>query len=125
MTVLRQLDTQCDTLCNHSVGEFIQMYPGFLEELKKFSKSENRWMRRAAAVSLIIPARSGRFLDDILEISDRLLTDKDDLVQKGYGWMLKAASQANQHRPRRLIKRCHLISKVDRNIFSQYLCSKK
>jgi 3-methyladenine DNA glycosylase AlkD len=25
-----------------------------------------------------------------------LLTDKDDLVQKGYGWMLKAASQAHQ-----------------------------
>ncbi len=22
--------------------------------------------------------------------------DKDDLVQKGYGWMLKAASEANQ-----------------------------
>ena len=23
-------------------------------------------------------------------------SDKDDMVQKGYGWMLKAASQANQ-----------------------------
>jgi 3-methyladenine DNA glycosylase AlkD len=86
----------CDTLCNHSVGEFIQMYPGFLDELKKFSKSENRWMRRASAVSLIIPARNGKFLTDILEIADILLTDKDDLVRKGYGWMLKAASQAHQ-----------------------------
>jgi 3-methyladenine DNA glycosylase AlkD len=52
-------------------------------------------MRRASAVSLIIPAKKGLFLKDIFEISDILLLDKDDLVQKGYGWMLKAASQAH------------------------------
>jgi len=86
----------CDTFCNHSVGEFIQMYPDFLVELKKFIKSKNRWMRRASAVSLIIPARKGLFLDLIFEVADNLLLDKDDLVQKGYGWMLKAASEANQ-----------------------------
>lgn len=86
----------CDTLCNHSIGEFIEMYPEYLSKLKEFAKSENRWMRRASAVTLIIPARKGLFLNDILEIADILLLDKDDLVQKGYGWMLKAASQANQ-----------------------------
>ena len=86
----------CDTLCNHSVGAFMEMYPEFLTRLKDFAKSDNRWMRRAAAVSLIIPARKGKFLDDIMEIADILLLDRDDLVQKGYGWMLKAASQAHQ-----------------------------
>lgn len=85
----------CDTFCNHSVGEFIQMYPEFLMELKKFTKSKNRWMRRASAVSLIIPARKGLFLDTIFEIADNLLLDKDDLVQKGCGWMLKAASESH------------------------------
>lgn len=86
----------CDTLCNHSVGAFMEMYPEFLTRLKDFAKSDNRWVRRAAAVSLIIPARKGKFLDDIMEIADILLLDRDDLVQKGYGWMLKAASQAHQ-----------------------------
>jgi 3-methyladenine DNA glycosylase AlkD len=86
----------CDTLCNHTVGEFIEMFPEFLSRLKVFAKSENRWVRRAAAVTLIIPARKGKFLNDILEIADIMLLDKDDLVQKGYGWMLKAASQAHQ-----------------------------
>lgn len=86
----------CDTLCNHTIGEFIEMYPEYLSKLKTFAKSENRWMRRAAAVSLIIPARKGKFLTDIFEIADILLLDKDDLVQKGYGWMLKAASQSHQ-----------------------------
>lgn len=86
----------CDTFCNHPVGEFVEMYPEYLGKLKIFATSGNRWMRRAAAVSLIVPARKGKFLSDILEISDILLLDKDDLVQKGYGWMLKAASQSNQ-----------------------------
>lgn len=86
----------CDTLCNHSVGMMIEMYPECIHKLKDFAKSENRWMRRAAAVSFILPARKGKFLSDILEIADILLFDKDDLVQKGYGWMLKAASESHQ-----------------------------
>jgi len=53
-------------------------------------------MRRASAVSLIIPARKGLFLDIIFEIANSLMLDKDDLVQKGYGWMLKAASESHQ-----------------------------
>ena len=86
----------CDTLCNHTVGTFIEMYPEFLTRLKNWAKSENRWVKRASAVSLIIPARSGKFLQDIFEIADILHSDKDDMVQKGYGWMLKAASQAHE-----------------------------
>lgn len=86
----------CDTLCNHTVGTFIEMYPEFLAGLKVWALSRNRWMRRAAAVSLIIPAKEGKFLGDIFEIADILLLDGDDLVQKGYGWMLKAASHSHQ-----------------------------
>ena len=57
---------------------------------------ENRWLRRASAVTLIILARQGRFLEDVFEIADILLQDKDDLVQKGYGWMLKEASREHE-----------------------------
>lgn len=86
----------CDTLCNHTVGTFIEMFPDYIHQLKKMTDSPNRWTRRASAVSLIIPARRGKFLGDIFEIAGLLLTDKDDMVQKGYGWMLKSASQAHQ-----------------------------
>lgn len=86
----------CDTLCNHTIGAFIEKYSRHLSDLKRWAKSPNRWMRRGAAVSLIIPARKGKFLTDIFEIADLLLQDQDDLVQKGYGWMLKAASQVHQ-----------------------------
>ena len=86
----------CDTLCNHTIAAFVELYPKHLADLKTWAKSKNRWVRRAAAVTLIVPARNGRFLDDIFEIADLLLLDADDLVQKGYGWMLMAASQSHQ-----------------------------
>jgi 3-methyladenine DNA glycosylase AlkD len=53
-------------------------------------------VKRASAVSLIVPARKGKFLQDIFDIATILHSDPDDMVQKGYGWMLKASSQAHQ-----------------------------
>jgi 3-methyladenine DNA glycosylase AlkD len=87
---------KCDTLCNHSVGSFIEKFPSYIANLKLWTASDNRWMRRASSVTLILPARKGNFLKDVFEISDSLLKDRDDLVQKGYGWMLKEASKAHQ-----------------------------
>lgn len=87
---------KCDTLCNHAVGSFIEKFPAYVANLKVWALSDNRWVRRAAAVTLILPARKGNFLSEVFEISDLLLKDRDDLVQKGYGWMLKEASKAHQ-----------------------------
>ncbi len=86
----------CDTLCNHTIGDFIQRYPEYISELKRWAREDNRWVKRASAVSLIIPARRGKFLSDIFEIAEILLMDRDDMVQKGYGWMLKEASKPHQ-----------------------------
>lgn len=71
-------------------------FPEFVTDLKEWTSSANRWVKRAASVSLIIPARKGYFLPDIFEICDRLLSDPDDIVQKGYGWLLKATSEVHQ-----------------------------
>ncbi|MFH1780169.1 MAG: DNA alkylation repair protein [Candidatus Micrarchaeota archaeon] len=87
---------KCDTFCNHSVGELIEKYPKLVVELKKWAKSKNLWVRRAAAVSLIIPAKKGLFLREAFEISDLLLLDEEDLVQKGYGWLLKEESRKHE-----------------------------
>jgi 3-methyladenine DNA glycosylase AlkD len=87
---------KCDGFCNHTVGSLIEKYPASVAEVKSWAKSENRWLKRAAAVSLIVPAKKGNFLQEVFEISDMLLHDKDDMVQKGYGWLLKEASRLHQ-----------------------------
>ncbi|MEN6397238.1 MAG: DNA alkylation repair protein [Methanoregula sp.] len=86
----------CDGFCNHTIGDFIEQYPEYTAELKRWTQSGNRWMRRAAAVSLIIPAKHGKFFPEVIEIANLLLTDSDNMVQKGYGWLLKEASRQHQ-----------------------------
>jgi 3-methyladenine DNA glycosylase AlkD len=87
---------KCDGFCNHTVGELIQKYPETISQLKSWAKSQNRWVKRASAVSLIVPAKKGCFLQNAFEICDVLLTDDDDMVQKGYGWLLKEESRIHQ-----------------------------
>ena len=87
---------KCDTLCNHTLGSFVEMYPEFIENLTGWAREQNRWLRRASAVTLILPARKGMFLKEAFLISDILLMDGDDMVQKGYGWLLKEASKKHQ-----------------------------
>ncbi len=87
---------KCDTLCNHAVGTLVAAFPQLIAALLEWTGSANRWVRRGAAVTLIVPARQGLFLDEVFAIADRLLEDGDDLVQKGYGWMLKAAAEAHR-----------------------------
>ncbi len=86
----------CDTLCNHAVGDLVARFPETVDSLLGWAASENRWVRRAAAVSLVVPAKRGAFLDDALAIADLLLLDRDDMVRKGYGWLLKEASRRHR-----------------------------
>jgi 3-methyladenine DNA glycosylase AlkD len=83
----------CDGFCNHAVGDFMVKYPDQIAVLKRWATSQNRWMRRAACVSLIVPAKHGKFLPEVFALADLVLTDPDDMVQKGYGWLLKEASR--------------------------------
>jgi 3-methyladenine DNA glycosylase AlkD len=87
---------KCDSLCNHAVGDFAQRFPEFLPRIIGWTGSANRWMKRAAAVSLIVPAKRGKFLPEVFEIADRLIADGDDMVEKGYGWLLKEASRLHR-----------------------------
>ena len=87
---------KCDGFCNHTVGGLVMKFPQCLDELKNWARTPHRWLKRAAAVTLIIPAKRGAFLQTVFEIATILLCDPDDMVQKGYGWMLKETSRLHQ-----------------------------
>ena len=82
----------CDDFCRHAFGAFIYQFPGFLDKVKKWTKSRSRWLKRAAGVIMIYSLHKGEHLDVAFSIADKLLYDDDYLVQNGYGWMLKEAS---------------------------------
>ena len=82
----------CDDLCTHALGAFIDQFPEFIQNTREWTRSTNRWVRRASAVCLIYSVRRKVHLREVFETAGALLIDKDVMVQKGYGWMLKEAS---------------------------------
>ncbi len=85
----------CDLFCTHSVWYAIEKNPYLIKRLLKWTKSKNRWKRRAASVTLIIPAKLGLFLREILQIAGMNCYDQDEMVQKGTGWLLREAAKAH------------------------------
>jgi 3-methyladenine DNA glycosylase AlkD len=59
----------------------------------RWAKSNNRWHRRAACVALIRGARAKMLFREIVRLSDSLLDDQDDMVQKGLGWLLRETAK--------------------------------
>lgn len=90
---------QNDDLCCGILGKVIHKFPQLIDSnlIQNWTKSENMWLRRASAVSMIISLRSGLYLNKAFIIADKLLMDDQDLVIKGYGWMLKEASKKFQN----------------------------
>ena len=78
-----------DNLCTKIISETVKKDPRLVERLLEWTGSGDRWRRRAAAVNLVPIARRGEMLGDVFRVADRLMTDGDDMVQKGVGWMLK------------------------------------
>lgn len=89
----------CDDFCTHAFGEMLRQKKFLFEKVITWTEDKDFWVRRASAV-VLIPAIMKNDYDGInpLQISDRLMQDEHDLVLKGYGWMLKALSQADQKR---------------------------
>lgn len=82
----------CDSFCTRTMGYFLLHHPKFIPDVKQWTKSANPWVRRAAAVSFIYGLRREKFLQDCFDVANTLLNDSDIYVLKGYGWMLKEAS---------------------------------
>ena len=36
----------CDSLCNHAIGSFLEQYPSFVKQVKQWSHSTDRWVKR-------------------------------------------------------------------------------
>ena len=82
----------CDDFCTHSFGHLVYAYPEVIPSLLKWTESPNLWFRRGAAVVLIYGIRRGNNFEAGFDVPERLLMDPEDLVRKGYGWMLKEIS---------------------------------
>ena len=82
----------CDLGCLHMTGSYL--FDKSRSILYKLAKSKNIWERRTAILSTCYFIRQGE-LDDTFKIAEVLVRDKEDLIHKATGWMLRFAGTKN------------------------------
>jgi len=87
-----------DVFCGEVLFPFLEHYPALNEKLKDWAKANNMWVRRASAVALVTPARRGKLLDLAYDIAGRLLDNREDLMHKATGWLLREAGKTDMPR---------------------------
>lgn len=105
----------CDLGCLHMIG--CHLFDKPRQVLYKMARSKNIWERRTAILGTCYFIRQGE-VDDTFKIGEILLKDKEDLIHKATGWMLRFAGSKNQKRllnlldkhaatmPRTLLRSC-------------------
>jgi 3-methyladenine DNA glycosylase AlkD len=87
-----------DGLVHYLIAPMIAAEPNRAARVFRWAKSPDRWHRRAACVGLIQGTRKKMFFPEIKRLSDLLLSDEDDMVQKGLGWLLRETAKADAKR---------------------------
>jgi 3-methyladenine DNA glycosylase AlkD len=87
-----------DALVHYLIAPMVAAEPNRATKVFRWAKSRDRWHRRAACVALIQGTRRKMFFSDIKRLSGLLLSDEDDMVQKGLGWLLRETAKADAKR---------------------------
>jgi 3-methyladenine DNA glycosylase AlkD len=70
------------------LGEYFLKHQVYKKILFKFAKSKSLWERRISIITTFTFIRNRQF-EDSLKIAKILLHDKEDLIHKAVGWMLR------------------------------------
>lgn len=87
-----------DGLVHYLIAPMVAAKPARTRHVFQWAQSQSRWHRRAACVALIRGAREKKFFTEIVRLSEKLLQDEDDMVQKGLGWLLRETAKFDRKR---------------------------
>lgn len=87
-----------DALVHDVLAPMVCLDPARCAEVFVWARSRNRWRRRAACVALIRGTRQKQFFPEIKRLTETLLEDEDDMVQKGLGWLLRETAKYDPDR---------------------------
>lgn len=119
-----------DSSAHYIVGDYLLLRDKTI--LYDLSLSDSLWERRIAIMSTFYFIKKNQF-EDALNIAERLLSDKEDLIHKAVGWMLREIGKRdmgvevkflNKHyktMPRTMLR--YAIEKFDEDERQKYLKS--
>ncbi|MEK7537530.1 MAG: DNA alkylation repair protein [Patescibacteria group bacterium] len=91
-----------DSSAPHILGIYLLTRPRGI--LTRLARSKNLWERRIAIVATQTLIRHGQF-NDTLKLAKILLRDREDLIHKAVGWMLREVGNRNRIVAERFLQR--------------------
>lgn len=76
-------------------GDYLLSHKDKRGKLFKFARSKNLWERRMAVVATMTLIKNNQF-KEIFELTLMLINDKEDLIHKSLGWMLREVGKKDQ-----------------------------
>ena len=102
MPMLEQMMSECtgwdhlDGIATYLVGVVLGGNKRAFAYLKRWSKSENFWMKRAALISQIPLLREGRGDKQLLfKLAEGMIDEREFFIRKAIGWTLREMSKAS------------------------------
>lgn len=91
-----------DTTCPHIIGAWLYKRDRFI--LYTLAASNNLWQRRASVLACFYFIRQNDFADG-LKIVESLLLDREDLIHKASGWMLREIGKRDREVEERFLEK--------------------
>lgn len=93
-----------DTSAPAIVGEYLALAKASRRLLYKLAHSKNLWHRRIAIMATYYFLKRGDFADTF-KIAEGLLDDKEDLLHKAVGWMLREVGKVDTNAEEEFLKK--------------------
>lgn len=81
-----------DLTAPNIIGDYCFRYPENLVLLRKMTQAKNIWQRRIAILATFTFIKKGSN-KEVFEFAEILLSDKEDLMHKAVGWMLRESGK--------------------------------
>ena len=84
-----------DGFASTVLSPLLGRHPDGANELRRWTRAKSMWVRRAAVVTLVPFARHGEQLELAFELAEALLAEKEDLMHKAVGWLLRETGKTD------------------------------
>jgi 3-methyladenine DNA glycosylase AlkD len=91
------------TLAPSILAPLLELYPDLIPEVVSWTDSSSQWVRRGATVAFVPLVKQKKYVPTAYKIATRLFKDKEDLVHKAVGWLLRETGKSDTDRLKKFL----------------------
>ena len=91
------------TLAPSVLAPFLDRHPDLIPDVVSWTDSSSQWVRRGATVAFVSLVKKKKYVPTAYKIASRLFDDKEDLMHKAVGWLLRETGKSDMERLKKFL----------------------